>query len=253
MDYLRARAGWEQTKYEPDAPEPDAWPEDPVPAELPLLENRPVEPEISCETFIQQAEEAQARGDWAVAERIWQAVRKVLPQLWFSYAGGGVALAGLGRYDEARQMLSEGAVLFPHERTFPLEQARLAMRLSDWPAAEAHWRTALTFDIRPWWVYTELAGALEQQGRLAEAEAVLRDGQLRSDEPDEITLHTYAAELAWKRGDWAGAVARWAEARRRFPNDETLAARHQEALMRLGQSESLSTDPARDGAVPARG
>jgi predicted Zn-dependent protease len=129
------------------------------------------------------------------------------------------------------------------------------MRLSDWPAAEAHWRTALTFDIRPWWAYTELAGALEQQGRLAEAEAVLLEGQLRSDEPDEITLHTYAAELAWKREDWAGAVARWAEARRRFPNDENLPARHQEALLRLSQSESLSTEPARGGtgAVPARG
>ncbi len=96
---------------------------------------------------------------------------------------------------------------------------------------------ALTFDVQPWWVYTELAGALEQQGRFAEAEAVLREASCESDEPDAITLHTYPATLAWKRGDWAGAVARWAEARRRFPEDESLPARHQEALLRLAEHD----------------
>nr|WP_294551716.1 hypothetical protein [uncultured Rhodopila sp.] len=241
MDYLRARAGLHGTRYEPDAPEagarePDGCTQDPVPVEARLPEGRSKEPPLTCEMLIERAEQAQARGEWPEAELVWRAIRQELP-LWQSYIGGGISLAGLGRHDEARQLLSEGAVLFPYERAFPVELGRLAVSHADWPTAEMHWRAALLLDGRTWWIYTELAAALERQGRFEDAEAVLADALERSDETDEITLYVYPARLAWKRQDWTGAVARWAEARRRFPRDEQVALRLHEALLRLAEHD----------------
>jgi Flp pilus assembly protein TadD len=158
--------------------------------------------------FQEQAEQAQNRLDWEEAERHWRGMRTAFPDIFHAYNGGAIALCNLGRYDEARNLLDDAAGRFPRERSVPLAQGRLAMGLSDWPAAEAHWRTALTFDVRPWWVYTELAGALEHQGRIPEAEAVLLEAQARAEDPHEITLFTYPARLAWKREDWAAAAAR---------------------------------------------
>jgi Flp pilus assembly protein TadD len=197
--------------------------------------------------FVDQAEQAGKAGNWAAAELIWRAIRTHIPQYWPSYTGGADALRHLGRLDEARQLLDQGAALFSWERAFPLELGRLAMIQGDWCAAETYWRTALTFDIRPWWVYTELAGALEHQGRLEDADAVLQEARLRADERDEITLFIYPAHLASKRGDWTVAVARWAEARRQFPSVMELRDRHQEALARLAEHDPAAYQAALRG------
>ncbi len=192
---------------------------------------------ISLDVLQKQSDEARARSDWAEAERLLTSMRESFPDVSDGYTAGAVAACGLGRYEQAGTLLAEAAVRFPLDRAIPLARGRLAAGLSDWRAAETHWRTALAFDVRPWWVYTELAGALEHAGRVLEAEAVLLEGQARSDEPDEITLFTYPARLAWQREDWALAVTRWAEARRRFPQDEDLPAREYEALLRLGEHD----------------
>ncbi|PPQ30133.1 hypothetical protein CCS01_19735 [Rhodopila globiformis] len=192
---------------------------------------------MTYETFVDQAEQAAMAGNWAAAELIWRAIRTHIPEYWPSYTGGADALRQLGRLDEARQLLDQGAALFPRERSFPMELGRLAMIQGDWCEAETYWRTALTFDIRPWWVYTELAGALEQQGRLEDADAVLHEARIRADERNEITLFTYPALLASRRGDWTAAALRWAEARERFPSATEIRERHQEALARLAEHD----------------
>jgi Flp pilus assembly protein TadD len=236
MDYLRAAAGLAAPAQVevPAQTEPQSL----DPAEPVAAENAKDQP-ASVEHYVELAEQALQREDWVQAELIWQSIRTVLPDFWPAYAGGAAALRGSGRDGDARQLLTEAAARFPHERTFPLQLADLAVRRSDWTDAEAHWRTALTFDVRPWWVYTELAGTLEHQGRLIEAEEVLLEGQARSDEPDEITLHTYPARLAWARENWAVAVVRWADAKRRFPAAMELADRHHEALTRLAEHDPL--------------
>nr|WP_294526598.1 hypothetical protein [uncultured Rhodopila sp.] len=270
MNYLRARAGLDFPSDAPpassllelaapdatpaEATQPEAAQPDAIPPDPPPVETGAPDEAITCETFIRQAEEALARGDWAGAEQIWRAVRTVIPQFWYSYTGGAAALRGLGRYDEAKQLLAEAAVLVPQERAVLLEQGRLAMDVSDWPAAEAHWRAALTCDVRPWWVYTELAGALEHQGRLSEAEAVLLEARLRCDEPEAIALYILPGLLAWKREDWAAAVTYWAEARQRFPDNEEFPGRHHEALMRLAEHDPVAHQTAvrgRDMPSPA--
>jgi hypothetical protein len=257
IDYLRAQAGLGPLKAAEPAAPPDIQPPDPAPSDSqppdiqpsdiqpPDIQPSDVQPPdpaspaepLTYDMFVGQAEQAEKAGAWAAAELIWRAIRTNIPQYWPSYTAGAGALCRLGRHDEARQLLDQGAALFPLERTFPLELGRLAAAASDWPAAETYWRAALAFDVRPWWVYTELAGALEHQDRLEDAETVFQEARIRADETDEITLFTYPAQLAGKRGDWATAVIRWAEACRRFPSATEFPARHQEALMRLAEHD----------------
>jgi tetratricopeptide (TPR) repeat protein len=231
IDYLLAQAGRASVTNQP-----------PVPCKSNPPDPSPMGETISWQPLHEAAEQAQEGRDWAGAEQLWRAMRVGFLDIWFSYTGGAAALLSLDRIDEASQLLFDAAARFPHEHAIRHELGHLAMRQADWPSAEAHWRAALTFSVRPWWIYTELAGSLEQQGRLIEAEAILLDGQ--AEDPAEISLFTYHAQLAWQRGDWAAAVARWAEARRRFPLVPELPAREYEALMRLAEHDSAAYESA---------
>jgi tetratricopeptide (TPR) repeat protein len=204
------------------------------------------------EPLRQQAEQAETDGAWETAELLWRIIRTGFPHNWHGYVRGADAQCALKRFEEAEHLLADAAMRFPHQRAIPLARGRLAMQLADWPAAESHWRTALTFDVRSWWVYTELAGALERQGRLLDAEAVLMDAQVHASEPNEITLFTYPAQLAGKRGDWATSTARWVKARRRFPQNMELPARQYEALMRWAEQDPVAYEAAlRDPGLEA--
>jgi tetratricopeptide (TPR) repeat protein len=196
------------------------------------------------EPLHQQAEQALTDGALEIAESLWRLMRIGYPHIWHGYVRGAEVQCALGQYEEAGHLLADAAMRFPREREIPLARGRLAMQLADWPAAETHWRTALTFDVRPWWVYTEMAGALEQQGRLLDAEAVLMDAQIHASEPNEVTLFIYPAKLAWKRGDWATATARWIEARRRFPQNIDLPARQYETLMGWAEQDPVAYQAA---------
>jgi tetratricopeptide (TPR) repeat protein len=195
---------------------------------------------VSWEILKEQAEHAQQREDWTSAEALWAEMRTAFPHLWHSYVGSATALIGLGRRDEARAILLDAANRFPGEGAIRLALGHLAMRVADWPVAEAHWRGALALGVRPWWVFTELAGALERQGQLQEAEAVIAEGQ--REDPKEVTLFTYHARLAWKREDWSAAVARWAAARNRFPITEEISSGLYQALMRLAEHDPAAAD-----------
>ena len=89
-----------------------------------------------------------------------------------------------------------------------------------------------------------MAGALEHQGKLEDADAVLQEARICADERDEITLFILPANLASKRGNWTVAVARWAEARRQFPAVTELRDRHQEALARLAEHDPAAYQAA---------
>lgn len=197
---------------------------------------------LPFKSLLEAGEQAQQREDWAVAEPIWAAMRLGYPQVFYGYTNGAAALCGLDRTDEAWDLLSGAAARFPDEPSIPHALGHLAMRRGDWTCAEAHWRAALRFAVRPWWVYTELSRALEEQGRLAEAEAVLLEGQ--EEDPGEPSLFINHARLAWQGEDWAAAVARWADANRRFPRSETLSGGLYQALMRLAESDPVAAERA---------
>jgi tetratricopeptide (TPR) repeat protein len=181
--------------------------------------------------FLAYAELADTRRDWAAAEQRWQAMRQHFPHVWYSYTGAAAAMRELGRPNEAVALLSDAAARFTWEPAFPQELGRLAASRKDWPAAEQHWRAVLTFDARPWWIYTELATALEHQGKLAEAEAVLLDAQAK--DPTEITLFTFHARLANERQDHQQAEHRWRIVREGFPDRMEGYINQAEALRHL--------------------
>jgi tetratricopeptide (TPR) repeat protein len=235
IDYLRAQAGLAQ----PSGSWPIALALEPSGLDVGLSREA-----VSLDTLRGRAEQAQERSDWDEAEALWRTMRTEFPHVWDCYTGAATALSKLGRLDEAEHLLSEAAVRFPQERAIPIAHGRLAMGRSDWRAAENHWRAALKFDVRPWWVYTKLADALEHQGRLSEAESVVQDGQIHAEDPNEITLFTHPARLAWKRKDWPAALARWVEARRRFPHAQELPAKQYEALMRLAEHDAVAYEAA---------
>ncbi len=83
---------------------------------------------------------------------------------------------------------------------------------------------------------------LERLGRLTEAEAILLDGQV--EDPDEVSLFTYHARLAWAREDWSAAVARWGEVRTRFSGSEEVSNGLYQALMRLAEHDPVAADAA---------
>jgi Flp pilus assembly protein TadD len=151
---------------------------------------------VSGEAFLAAAEQATQAANWTAAEQLWRSMRILVPHMWYAHTGGATALCGLGRFAEARLLLSDAMTTFPWEHTIRHELGRLDARLGDWPAAEAHC-------ARPWSSIRHRGGCIpNSQVRSnakvgSDAEEVLLDGQVR--DPNEITLFTYAARLAWAR------------------------------------------------------
>ncbi len=132
MDHLRAHVGLSEST-------------DQKPVATALVAGEAVGSEALQET----AAQAQKCGHWAEAERLWRALREQSPDICFAYTGGAAALSGLGRGDEARSLLSVAATRFPREHSIHHELGHLAGRQGNWRAAEAHWREALTLNVRP--------------------------------------------------------------------------------------------------------
>lgn len=197
---------------------------------------------LSFDTCLEAAEQAQKNENWAAAEPLWRAIWTGVPDLWYAYINGADALCGLGQQDEALRLLSDAGTRFPSEPAIRHALGRLAMSMADWSAAETQWRRALGYDVRPWWIYTEFARALEEQGRFSDAEAVLLQGQ--AEDPNEPALFLFYARLAWKREDWTAAVERWADAHRRFPLSEQLSSGLYQALMRLAEWDPVAAERA---------
>lgn len=157
---------------------------------------------------------AETRGDWPEARARWQIVTERVPQDWNGLAGQARALRLQGRQDEARTLLSQAAAQFS---TIPgplHELARLAYSMRDWTAAEQWYRAAAACDPGPAPVYTGLAAVLWEQGRRADAEAVLM-GQFErmAHEPAIFIEYAKLADLA---RDWPESQKRWFEFCSRF-------------------------------------
>jgi tetratricopeptide (TPR) repeat protein len=234
MDHLLSTARMAEPAPPPqDPPVPDVAP---VPAAQP--EATAWAEEASWEALKDAAEERQNHEDWPAAERLWRTLRQRYAHIWQGYAGGAVALAGLGRFDDALPLLFAAAHRFPWEPAIHHELARLAARQGNWAAAAIHWRNALGFDVRPDFAYVGLAEALNHLGRVAEAEETMQEAT----QPKEITRFAYPAALPWAQQDWPAATASFARAHRRFPASAELANGLSQALDRLAAHEPKSSE-----------
>ena len=78
--------------------------------------------------YVQRAEVAMRREDWAVAVRYWEAVREGFPEEASGYERCTVALMNAGRVEEAEALAEEAVGRFPQRSGSYVRRAELAMR-----------------------------------------------------------------------------------------------------------------------------
>lgn len=209
---------------------------------------------------------AHGQGDWAVAAERWTKLRSRFPEAPVGYALGLAALRALGRdeeavallrqtaerfseqldgqvqavqglrecgrLDEAEAVLSAALDRFPDEARLRFEHAVVAAAREDWPAAAERWDLVRTrFPEQPWGF---VGGALarREQGRGAEAEALLAEAVERF--PGEATPPLEHARSAHLAGNWTEAADRWAALRRSHPDEPAGYVAGGEALFEAG-------------------
>jgi tetratricopeptide (TPR) repeat protein len=180
---------------------------------------------------------AERRGDWEEAVRRWHVVRRRFPDRERGWQSLTHCLIGAGRPAEAEAVALQGMAKFPDDLVLHLHAARCADQRADWPAALERWRI-----LRDRFDYVGgavgMSQALRELDRLDEADEVAAAGRYRH--PGDIGLGAEAAKIAERRGDWDMAARRWAEVRRRFPNDPMGYVEGAKALSTAGDRDGLA-------------
>ena len=152
--------------------------------------------------------------------------------------GLATCLKGLGRYEEAEEVLREAQAGYPLASAPWAEMARLAESKGDWDTAATHWATVRRrFPMEPLG-YLEGRRTLRELGRQAEIEPMLADASERIFEDSELLVEY--ARVAHGNGDWAAAAERWALVRERFPERREGWDRGAEALVALGKNDEAA-------------
>jgi tetratricopeptide (TPR) repeat protein len=208
-------------------------------AEAALIEGGtrfPAEPAFAIEPALL----AERSENWAQAFDRWTTVVDRFPDRNEGYSGCVKALHALGDPAAAGDVLSDAADRFPTAWQLSHDRARLAETQSDWPAAETWWRRTVTLNPDFPWGHTGLANARREQGRVADAEAVLIEGGTRF--PAEPAFAIEYARLAERSEDWTQALDRWTKVVDRFPDRIEGYSGRAQALRALG-------DPAAAGDI----
>src|ERR1700761_3022514 len=93
--------------------------------------------------------------------------------------GHARALLAQGSIDQARALLLETCRGYPSATDARLELARLEEMHQNWIEAEQGWRELTAMRPAVWWAPASVALALREQGRIADAEAVLAEASDR--------------------------------------------------------------------------
>ncbi len=160
------------------------------------------------------AELAQRQGRWDVAAERWALIRAQFPGNSGGYTFGAGALAQLGRYAEADNLLAQWIGKSSDDSMARALYAKTAEQMGDLPAAIERWRTmqAHVHDVQAW---IGEAKCLAQLNRTDEAMTVLERARwLFQSSPlpiVEITL------LVQEKGDDEETLRQWARVRSHFP------------------------------------
>jgi predicted Zn-dependent protease len=152
--------------------------------------------------------------NWQEARRRWALVADAFPTEGNPVWQQSVALRESGQLAEARALLLAGVERYPHQPSFLHDLARLAEHEHDWPQAEGWWRTFIVAQADVAGAHTGLAGALREQGRVAEANEVLE--QALPAFTSDLQFHVNYAYHAVATGQHEAAAWRFALARKRF-------------------------------------
>ena len=156
---------------------------------------------------LEQAQIAEAAGDWAEAERCWRAFIARNSGLWWAYTRLATALRHQGSTDEAEDLLVAQRERFPDEIAVFVDHARLAEAATDWPRALERWEAVKARFPDHYIGYAGMVAALRQLGRIDAMMSLLEDAAERL--PQEPAVPRELARLAEAAGDWREAERRW--------------------------------------------
>jgi tetratricopeptide (TPR) repeat protein len=190
----------------------------------------------NAELLIAWAMVAQHRANWREALQRWAIMRATFPSHPRGYSAAGHALRHLDLCDEADRIEAAGLIRLGDNLELLISHAWTAMVRQDWPEAERRWRIVLALHALSPHGYTGLAEVFAKQHRVAEADAVLREGMAVL--PDEAALAEAFAAAASQRQDWPLAVERWLDACARFPASGRCHCQLGVALKQIGQHQT---------------
>jgi pentatricopeptide repeat protein len=120
------------------------------------------------------------------------------------------------RLDDAQELLLATNERFPNVPDIVGDLARLAETRRDWVAAEQWWREFSSLAPHIWWALSAVGRAVREQGRVADADALVTE--LHERFPNEPAIFMEAARSAEQKGDWPEAEHQWGELAVRFPD-----------------------------------
>lgn len=115
---------------------------------------------------------------WASELALWTRCAEVDPSSAFNQSQLAMVLRKAGRFDEAKVAIERSLAVMPNQFAMT-ERAIIALREKRWGDAERDLRWTIENTPAELPAYENLAHCLQQQGRLAEAEEVLRDARAK--------------------------------------------------------------------------
>jgi predicted Zn-dependent protease len=199
-----------------------------------LLEQNPRHPRL----LNHYLDIAVRREDWPEALRraelcIESAPRS--PRGWVARYG---ALHHLGRDEEALAVLRQALHRLPRDTEVATVWANEARGRGDWPEAVRRFATLRRLAPQRVDGYEAGAIALVEDGRAAEAEALISEGLERIGE--NWLLWQAAARLAGRLGKQEEAIGWWEAMRAKFPSESAGFLHGAEALARAGRAEEAA-------------
>ena len=195
---------------------------------------------------------AEARGDWAAAEQRWRRFLVIDAKPWWAYAGLARVLTNQRRIEDAEAVLRAGQALLPHEAPLFLEYARLAEDKKNWVEALRRLNTLRQQLPDEWQGYVRSASVLCELGRYEDAETIIRAA--REKFPDQLEVIRGRAHVAYRRGAWSEAYARFAEVQKRDPQltqDWAVVADLRQHLAALSDADSVAAVSVEPAAIAA--
>ena len=147
-----------------------------------IMERAVVQFPCNEEVLANHAWVAQEKGELEIALKRWEAYRARFPAHRAGLASIGFVLRALGRFDEAEQVLNRGLEHYPDDWELLSSHAWAATDRQDWHAALARWNALHARRPGDATVRYQIAQALGELGRFAEANAFADSSPLRTAE-----------------------------------------------------------------------
>jgi tetratricopeptide (TPR) repeat protein len=150
---------------------------------------------------------AEAKRDWALAEKHWRAFAAISPNVWWGPAHIANALLEQKRPYEAETLLAESLDRFPADVGIFVSYARAAERRRDWPEAATRWTVVAERFPSSWDGPAGQARVLREQRKVEDARILLTKAAERFP-ANAGPLHDRARLEEFVR-DWPAAESAW--------------------------------------------